>query len=370
VRQEGLEDVGRRTDEGLFDGPNTSWGVGPEAWETELNRLRPKWEETRRQDLTMGAAAYGLALGVPPEKVREDLLNLAKASDDPEIEKRRDAVNRTLSKHAEGKRVAWRTYYQRAGLEPPRGKYPSPEVLFELEFLKAKVLEKVWKGKGGLTNRDAYLSLIEVSQAHGTPHERGVEISISTRDLASRAGVSRETVIKALQRLERVGLVERASRGRGAESGSLLLLVNGDELQAYRDAGEGDQQVPDPTSSPRLRYGSHKLGKLAGAILGVLETSGPMTRPEIARALNRKSRDIKAPIHRLESRELVEFDEESRCYSLPADHPQVLVRELERDGTYAVEARDRKRFREEREAFYKTVLADREGANVGRGGES
>jgi hypothetical protein len=61
----------------------------------------------------------------------------------------------------------------------------------------------------------------------------------------------------------------------------------------------------------------------------------------------------------------VEFDEESRCYSLPADYPHILIRELERDGTYAVEARDRKRFREEREDFHNRVLADRERENVG-----
>lgn len=365
LRQEDIEHVGRGSRESLNDSPKVPGGSGPEAWKTELNRLRAEWEENRRQDLVMGAAAYGIALGVPPEKILEDLLALAEENEDPEIEQRQDAVNRTLSKHAQGERVAWRPYYQRAGLEPPMSKGPSSEVIRELEFLKTSAVKRVWKGKGGLTDRDIYLSSVEVSEVHGTPHEKGVEISISVRDLALRAKVSKRTVINSLKRLQQDHLIERASGGKGIESGSLVLLVDKEELQAYSEAEEENQQLPDTTSYTRLRYGPHKLGKLAGLILGVLDSHSPLTRPEIAKILNRKSRDLKVPLERLIQRELVEFDEESRCYWLPLDYPQVLFRELERDGTFAVEARDKKRFREEREAFYQRVMTDQVEENLG-----
>ena len=56
-----------------------------------------------------------------------------------------------------------------------------------LDELRRRASERAWRGKGGLTDRDVYLSLIEVAQDHGSVCDDGMRISISVRELSQRA---------------------------------------------------------------------------------------------------------------------------------------------------------------------------------------
>jgi hypothetical protein len=77
-----------------------------DVWEMELRRLKVAWREGGRQNLALGAAAYGLELGIAPEKIEKDIKALAESAGDPEVSRRMEAVRHTVSKHATGERVA------------------------------------------------------------------------------------------------------------------------------------------------------------------------------------------------------------------------------------------------------------------------
>ena len=213
---------------------------GGEAWEIELRRLKGEWREGGRQHLALGAAAYGLALGIAPEKIEGDIKALAESASDPEVSRRMEAVRHTVSKHASGERVAWIRWYGQAGLEAPRVKpAPSPEVLSNLEQLAEHVLwgksywATLWKGKRGLTAWSLYRALARVAWIHGALHDDGVEVSLSTRALAEEAAIGHKAALKGLEILCGANLAKRSEPGAGTRAGKIVLLT-GRELPTIR----------------------------------------------------------------------------------------------------------------------------------------
>jgi hypothetical protein len=78
-----------------------------------------------------------------------------------------------------------------------------------LDELRRKAYEREWRGKGGLTDRDLYFSLIDVAQDHGSVCDDGLRISISVRELSQRARVSYASTLRSLnERLIPAGLVK------------------------------------------------------------------------------------------------------------------------------------------------------------------
>jgi DNA-binding transcriptional ArsR family regulator len=101
---------------------------------------------------------------------------------------------------------------------------PVGEVLRNVEMLFARALERLeWKGRGGPTDRAVYAALLITARSHGRPARGGVKVYISVRALALAAGTSKKTAGKALDRLRAAKLVYRASEGKGAKAGALIL---------------------------------------------------------------------------------------------------------------------------------------------------
>ena len=350
-----------------------------EAWETELRRLKGEWREGGRQHLALGAAAYGLALGIAPEKIEKDVKALAESTSDPEVSRRMEAVRHTVSKHASGKRVAWIRWYRQAGLEAPRvTSAPSPEVLSILEQLAEHVLwgksywATLWKGKGGLTAWSLYRALARMAWIHGMLHEEGVEVSLSTRALAEEAAIGHKAALKGLENLCGANLAKRSEPGAGTRAGKIVLSTGSlptptiparleDEGYSTRltllQEGGAERMVSLGLSAPHLRWGSGRPGKLAEAVLAMLQRRGEAIKEEIADALvltsGGESRNLEGTLELLEGRRLLIREE--HIYRLAPDIEEVLLRSCELDGSLDSERRQREYHKEERARFQQAL---------------
>jgi predicted transcriptional regulator len=228
----------------------------------------------------------------------------------------------------------------------------------KLEALRRKASSEIeWRGKGGFTDRDVYLSLVEEAQEHGRPHPEGIVLSISMRELSRIARVGRKAVSRSLnERLIPAGLVKRATTGWGARSGSLILPVYDDVLDLHEQSSTADATESNPI--PKLRWGAHKLGKLSGAILETIQAHSPCTRPEVAKVLGRKSRDIKPALNRLVDSGLVVRDGDK--YSLPANFEDLLQERLLTDGTIETDRKHEELYESERKAYLRDVIGEEE----------
>ena len=318
------------------------------VWDDEIARLKSEWVEGRRQNLTLGATAYGISLGIGAERIKEDIEELERTSSDPEVKDRLIAVDRTVEKYAKGERIGWRKFYMLAGVEPPTGNKVVPwEVTLKLHALEDRLRGAPFKGMGGYTDLDVLQSLIEVGMKYGKLHPEGIEISISTRDLALISRVSRATIINSLRRLGESGMVMRWDRGRGTNSGSLVLLIDDPHVTSDEQTNE------DGTTFhiPRVRWGAGKLGKTVRPILQNLQRLQPCTRADVARAMDRQSRDLRNPMNRLLEHRLVDFDEDTNTYALPTNLEDRLFEVLLADGTLHTDYKHKNRFKREREMF-------------------
>ncbi len=318
------------------------------AWEAETARLEGVWTERRRQHLALGASAYGVSLGMSAERIREDIETLERSSYPPEVYARLGAVNRTVERHAKGERIAWRRFYALADVDPPKGnRIVSWDVLLKLQVLEDRLRSETCKGMAGFTDLDVLDALIEVGRRYGKAHAEGVEVSISTRDLALVARSGNDTIINSHKRLEKTGWAKRWNRSRGANSGSLVLLVDDKDVITH----ELQSEDMDLVRIPRLRWRAGKLGKSVRPILQNLQRLQPCTRADVARAMGRESRSIRNQMNRLLKQELVEYDEVSNTYSLPADFQVRLFSVLVTDGTLDTDFKHEARFKRERVVF-------------------
>ncbi len=241
-------------------------------------------------------------------------------------------------------------FYKLAGVEPPRSNKVVPyEVILKLHALEDRLSSALFKGMGGFTDLDILYSLIEVGRKYGKPHAEGVEVSISVRALAEVARVGSDTVSNSLKRLGREGWVFRANKGRGSNSGSLVLLIDDEALHNVTDESADERDIHIPI--PRFRWGTGKMGKTSRPILQILQRLQPCTRADVARAMGRKSRDIRNPMNRLVEYELVDHDEEINTYTLPIDLQDRLFEVLLADGTLATDFKHKKRFERERKVY-------------------
>jgi DNA-binding MarR family transcriptional regulator len=225
-----------------------------------------------------------------------------------------------------------------------------------LEEPRRRASARPWRGKEGFTDRDVYRTLIEEAQEHGSVCEDGIRVSISVRELSRRARISRRSTLRSLNdRLIPAGLVKRSTGGWGETSGTLILLTNGNSSDSRQHSTVLDN-ISNPI--PKFRWGSGKLGKLSGAVIETLHASGPCTRPEIAKALGRKSRDIKSTLNRLVASGLVERDGDT--YSLPANFEGLLEERFLSDGTLETDRKHKELYEKEREAYLRNVIGEEE----------
>jgi hypothetical protein len=344
------------------------------AWDAEMARLRVLWAEGARQNLTLGATAYGISLGIAADRIKEDVEALERTSSNPELKDRLTAVERTIEKHVKGERIAWRNFYMLADVEPPTGnKVVGWEVLLKLQILEDRLHGVPFKGMGGFTDLDVLDSLIELGKKYGKPHAEGVEISISIRDLALEARVGNVTIVNSLERLKGSGWIMRGDRGRGTNSGSLVLLIDDQDVASHEpiNEGNGENAVEEiGFHVPRVRWGAGKLGKTVRPILQHLQRLEPCTRADVARAMGRKSRDIRNPMNRLLEYGLVNCDVETNTYSLPPDLDDRLFEVLLANGTLETDFKHKKRYERERMAYRARLSVKQTKRERVRGGKS
>jgi hypothetical protein len=204
-----------------------------------------------------------------------------------------------------------------------------------VEDLERRWWSEEWKGRGGHSERDAALKLIDAAAKHGKMHPDGIRVKASWGVLQVGAKVARKTLGKALARLEERGFLYRDNGDRKADkTGAFVLRAKVDqygrgatqatpELRACDPGGLPLRGVPDvprlrwsrPKFTPRRGtvYGTRKvreskppaardrierLGKIRGAVVDALEVAGgTLTLTELCEALHRKrARDVRRRI--------------------------------------------------------------------------
>ena len=201
-----------------------------------------------------------------------------------------------------------------------------------VQDLEQRFWAEEWKGRGGHSDRDVALKLIEAATRSGKVHPDGIRISVSWGVLQVKAKVSRQTLAKALARLEERGFCYRDNEGRKADkTGAFVLRAKVDQYGG-KDAKETQELRPcDPGGLlsrtlpvlPRLRWSQPKytpkrgvvsgtrrvrdskqaeprerierLGKIRGAVVDALEASGgELMLRELCEVLHRKRpRDVR-----------------------------------------------------------------------------
>lgn len=309
----------------------------------EFGRVSPAFVEPHRQDLIMGLTAYAVrGLGLDAATVRAEVTRFIADRDSDELPRRLEALERTLNKYARNPvAIAFKEYYERAGLTPPGKPGVSREVQGRLELAARTISERVWRGTAGLTDRSIYVALLLVAAEHGMVHERGVAVSVSTRDLALRAGLSDKTVGSALARLKDDGIVMRDHQVKRlfTDAGTLVLIVEGvsELLHSFPLLG-GLKEWGHLYTHPACMH--RRLGKAAAPLLIVLLTHEcPLTRPELARSLGRNSRDIRKLLERLLLHGVV--SETADAFELSPAWKEALERAATVTGAHAVQKRQR-----------------------------
>ena len=354
------------------------------AWHAELERVAPAWQEGKRQHLTLALSRYGLYdLGLPLEQVRNDVLELARQKGDLEIKSRQKTIEGTWEKMQRGEPVSRNNWYKKAGLEPPGKPAPSQDVLDFLERLEHYLLEQLsrWKGSAALTDRNVLQALISVAKQHGVIYANGVEVSISQRELAERAGVTLSTVNRSLARLGKKGMVKTCTAKRKSDAGSVLLMLpphvdrfssekrfSSLALSSYSSENPhkgGRKSVLSkgvlPSSVYPILFSDTGLGMLAGLVLDeLLYLGGCATRAQLAEATGRKSRQLDKPLKRLVDFGLVL--REGRNYVLPENLSAALERAAERTGALEVQAK-RQDLHKKQRAEHNEYLARKEEAD-------
>ncbi len=204
---------------------------------------------------------------------------------------------------------------------------------------------------GGLV----FVALLLLAAEHGASHKFGVAISVSVRDLALRSGVGYKTVNAALVRLKKANLVVRDEQTHRyiGQAGVLVLIVQEvHELPHSFPLLGGLKEWGYLHTHPAFRHG--KLGKSAAPLLIILLTNDcPLTRPQLAKLLGRKSQALRGPLERLLRHELVTVSGSE--YALAPLWEEALNRAATVTGSYNTEDRQRQTYLAERFAFQKRL---------------
>ncbi len=215
-----------------------------------------------------------------------------------------------------------------------------------VEDLERRWWAEEWKGRGGHSERDVALKLIEVATRSGKVHPDGLRAVVSWGVLRVGAKVSPRTLAKALVHLEERGFLYRDNEGRKGETTGAFVLKANARAKVYQYGGRdtpekkatGKLQEEDPVGIPlrapserlpdvpRLRWprpkftpkrgtvsGTRKvreskppaprerierLGKIRGAIVDALEVAGgELALPKLCEVLHRnRARDVRRRI--------------------------------------------------------------------------
>ena len=250
-----------------------------------------------------------------------------------------------------------------------------------VEDLERRWWREEWKGRGGHTDRDLALKLIEAATRSSKIHTDGLRVKVSWGTLQAGVKVARKTLAKALARLEDRGFLYRDNEGRKVDkTGAFVLRAKVDQYREKATQATPELRACDPSGlplrAPRLRWSQPKftpkrgtvtgtrrvreskpleardrierLGKIRGAIVDALEVAGgELTLQELCEVLRRsRPRDVRRRILPM-LKETGVIEREGDVIRLAKDWPERLddVRaaggEIEADER-AEEARKRK----------------------------
>lgn len=191
---------------------------------------------------------------------------------------------------------------------------------------------------------------------HGWIQDGGdVAVRVAVRQLSLDAGVARRTIHRNLDSMENSGLVYRLSQGDGATPGILVLRVpSNTELQGVTNHyHQGEAHEGEEAALPlyRLRHGSGRLGKTAGAVLEILvRESGEASVGFLAKELRVRAYDLRRrAVARLENAGVVETVD--GIVRLSSEWEHYLDRERTFSGEKLAERLQRQAYEREREAY-------------------
>jgi Domain of unknown function (DUF3854) len=212
-----------------------------------------------------------------------------------------------------------------------------------VEDLQRRWWDERWSGRGGYTDRDVAYVLIQAAARSGKIHRDGIRVCVSWGRLQVESKISRQTLAKALARLEVRGFLYRDNKGRKADkTGAFVLRARVDHVGKKPRPEDNDTQGRktrvserfDPSSLPlrapisslevpRLRWSRPKwkpgretrrkyrlgeisrlpetrdrierLGKIRGAVVDALcSAGGTLSLKELCVILRRKRvRDLR-----------------------------------------------------------------------------
>ena len=231
-----------------------------------------------------------------------------------------------------------------------------------VEDLERRWWAEEWKGRGGHSDRDVALKLIEAAARCGKIHADGLRVKVSWGTLQVGAKVARRTLGKALDRLEGRGFLYRDNEGRKPDTtGAFVLRANVDQegrgathaTQGLRVCDPGGLHLRGVPDAPRLRWSRPKyrprrglisgtrqirnskplpprdrierLGKIRGGVADALEVAGgALTLTELCTVLHRKRvRDVRRRVlPMLEETGIIEV--EGDTVALAVDWPERL----------------------------------------------
>jgi hypothetical protein len=219
-----------------------------------------------------------------------------------------------------------------------------------VEDLERRLWAEEWKGRGGHSDRDVAIKLIEAATRSGKVHPDGLRVRVSWGELEVGAKVSRRTLAKALARLEERGFLYRDNASRKADrSGAFVLRANVNQVgeqakqaaPGLRGHNPGGLPLRAPFEGPRLRWTRpaftprrgtvrgtrrvreskpqeprdriERLGKIRGAVVDVLQASGgALTLAQLCEILHRsRARDLR--------RRVLPMLEEARIIEVASD---------------------------------------------------
>jgi hypothetical protein len=340
----------------------------------ELERIEPRYELGRRQDLVCGISAYAaVALGLEQLTVERAIMTLAHEKGDKQIQDRLVGVRHTFRKVRAGKGVSWTYFYEKAGMTSPvdsRDRAYNPSREAALAMLQPLLEEpKLWVGMA--YKRLVLEALVKQGALTGVVTPSGLEVSISHRQLCEKANCSRSTVQKVLAKLQELGMLEKRRSTTGDQlttSGTIILSLGvhtlceiptpltkhqiEDSSPAREELRKGLDEWDVSSTHPAFRKGC--LGPAGyDFILALQRANTPLTLSEIARAAGRIHANRWGNVHKRLLNSKIVLCENTR-YSLRSDW--ALELDLVAVNCGATEAARRrqdqhKRDREKLEAF-------------------
>src|SRR5690606_26586045 len=121
--------------------------------------------------------------------------------------------------------IAWRPFYQQAGVTPPTPVGRSDAHVLRVQALQSHCKTIHFAGTTALSDRALYETLIELAKRVGSLHNDDILVRVSRRDLALLANMSDNGARNAVTRLKQRGLVKPLPGVQRGETGSLILVV-------------------------------------------------------------------------------------------------------------------------------------------------